>query len=53
MLIKPCTLLIVKGILRESEERKVEHITLWNDTMQRRLYDISFGIKLQVLSEIK
>jgi uncharacterized protein YigA (DUF484 family) len=28
MLIKPCTLLIVKGILRESEERKVEHITL-------------------------
>jgi hypothetical protein len=45
MLIKPCTLLVVKGILRESEDRKVEQIPLSNDTVQRLLYDISYGIK--------
>jgi hypothetical protein len=53
MLIKPCTLLIVKVILRETDDRILEQIPLSNYTMQRRLYDISHGIKLQVVSEIE
>ena len=52
-LIKPCTLLIVERMLGKVEARKVEQVSLSNNTVKRSSHDMSADIKQQVISEIK
>lgn len=52
-LIKPCMLKMVKLVLGETSETKMRQISLSNNTMQRRILDMSADVKEQVLNEIK
>uniref|UniRef100_UPI00358F171D protein FAM200C-like n=1 Tax=Myxine glutinosa TaxID=7769 RepID=UPI00358F171D len=52
-LIKPCTLLIVEWVLGKAEARKVEQVSLSNNTVQHRIRDMSEDVKQQIINEIK
>ncbi len=40
-LIKPCTLKMVKRVLGDASERKIQQISLSNDTVKRRIDEMS------------
>ncbi len=44
ILIKPCTLKMVKRVLGDAIERKIQQISLSNDTMQRKINEMSSDI---------
>ncbi|XP_042217347.1 protein ZBED8-like [Homarus americanus] len=52
-LIKPCALKMVKRVLGEASERKIQQIPLSNDTVKRRINEMSDDIKEKVIQEIK
>lgn len=52
-LIKPCMLKMVKLILGEASAKKMQQISLSNNTLQRRISHMSLDVKEQVLDEIK
>ena len=52
-LIKPCTLKMVKRVLGDASERKIQQISLSNDTVKRRVNEMSDDIKEKVIQEIK
>ncbi len=52
-LIKPCTLKMVKRVLGDASERKIQQMSLSNDTVKRRINEISDDIKEKVIQEIK
>ena len=52
-LILPCAKDIVRLILGNDPERKLNDISLSDNTVQRRIYDLSEDIKTQVIEQIK
>ena len=52
-LVKPCPLKSVKILLGESSEAKMKQISLSNDTIQRRISEMSENVKEQVIDEIQ
>lgn len=52
-LIKPCTATIVKLMLGENQANKLNKLSLSNNTVQRRIFELSQDIKEQVIEEIK
>ena len=52
-LILPCAKDIVRLILGNDAERKLNDISLSDNTVQRRIYDLSEDIKTQVIEQIK
>lgn len=52
-LIKPCMLKMVKLILGETSETKMRQISLSNNTIMRRISDISTDVNEQILEEIR
>ncbi len=44
-LIKPCTLKMVKRVLGDASERKIQQISLSNDTVKGRINEMSDDIK--------
>uniref|UniRef100_UPI00358ED38C zinc finger BED domain-containing protein 5-like n=1 Tax=Myxine glutinosa TaxID=7769 RepID=UPI00358ED38C len=52
-LIKPCTLKMARILFGEEAEKKFNQTTLSNNTVQRRIADLSSDIKEQVIAEIK
>ncbi|XP_042218847.1 uncharacterized protein LOC121864027 [Homarus americanus] len=52
-LIKPCALKMVKRVLGEASERKIQQISLSDDTVKRRISEMSDDIMEQVKQEIK
>ncbi len=52
-LIKPCTLKMVKRVLGDASERKIQQISLPNDTVKRRINKMSDDTKEKVTQEIK
>ena len=53
MLIKPCALSMVKLILGETSIQKIQQVSLSNDTIKRRISQMSANVKQQVINEIK
>ena len=53
MLIKPCALSMVKLILGETSVQKIQQVSLSNDTIKRRISQMSANVKQQVINEIK
>ena len=52
-LIKPCALTMARILLGEESEKKLRNISLSDNTVQRRIADLSRDIKEQVIAEIK
>ncbi|XP_068228019.1 protein FAM200C-like [Palaemon carinicauda] len=52
-LIKPCMMKAVNLILGEASAKKMQQVTLSNNTIQRRISKMSMDLKEQVLTEIK
>uniref|UniRef100_UPI00358E3DDC zinc finger BED domain-containing protein 5-like n=1 Tax=Myxine glutinosa TaxID=7769 RepID=UPI00358E3DDC len=52
-LIKPCALKMARILFGEEAEKKFNKISLSNNTVQRRIADLSGDIKEQVIAEIK
>ena len=52
-LIKPCILKTAGIVLGKETEKKLAAISLSNNTIQRRIKDLSLDIKSQVVQEIK
>ena len=52
-LIKPCALSMVKLILGETSAQKIQQVSLSNDTIKRRISQMSANVKHQVINEIK
>ena len=52
-LIKPCALSMVKLILSETSAQKIQQVSLSNDTIKRRISQMSANVKQQVINEIK
>ena len=44
---------IVKIVLEKTAEKKIAAISLWNNTVQRRIADVSTDIKEQIVEEIR
>ena len=51
--MKPCAVTMVKLILGESAAKKIEQISLSDDTVRRRISHISLNVKQQIIEEIK
>ena len=51
-LVKPCAVTMVKLILVESATKKIEQVSLSDDTV-RRISHMSLNVKQQVIEEIK
>ncbi len=52
-LIKPCTLKMVKRVLGDASERKIQQISLSSDTVKQRINEMSDDIKEKVIQGIK
>ncbi len=52
-LFKPCTLKMAKRVLGDASERKIQQISLSDDTVKRRINEMSDYIKEKVIQEIK
>lgn len=52
-LIRPCTLKMVNRVFGDASELKIQQISLSNDTMKRRINEISDDIKEKVIQDIK
>ncbi|XP_042224418.1 protein ZBED8-like, partial [Homarus americanus] len=52
-LIKPCILKMVKLVLGEASAKKMQQVSLSNNTLQKRISHMSIDVKEQVLDEIK
>ena len=52
-LVKPCLLKTVKLLLRKSSEAKMRQLSISNDTIQRRISDMSEDVKEQMINEMK
>ncbi|XP_072401679.1 protein FAM200C-like [Diabrotica undecimpunctata] len=52
-LIKPCLLTVCSNVLSEDSCKKVEKISLSNDTVKRKIYDIALDLKNQLLQKLK
>ena len=52
-LIKPCILKTAGIVLKKETEKKLDAISLPNNTIQRRIKDLFLDIKSQVVQEIK
>ncbi len=48
-LIKPCTSKMAKRVLGDASERKIQQISLSNDTVKRRINEMSDDIKEKVI----
>ena len=51
--MKPCLLKTAKLVLRGASVAKLKQISLSNNTIERRILDMSEGVKKQVVNEIK
>ncbi|XP_076339961.1 zinc finger BED domain-containing protein 5-like [Tachypleus tridentatus] len=52
-LLKPCMMKAVNLILGEASAKKMQQVSLSNNTIQRRISKMSMDVKEQVLTEIK
>ena len=52
-LIKPCALSMVKLILGEISAQKIQQVSLSNDTIKRRISQMSANVKQKIINEIK
>ena len=52
-LIKPCTEKIVKIMIGSGAKKKIQQVSLSNDTIRRRINDMAANVCQQVCSEIK
>ena len=52
-LVKPCVITMVKLVLGENCTKKIEQISLSDDTVKRRIAHMSLDVKQQVINEIK
>ena len=52
-LVKPCAVNMVKLILGETSAKKIQQVSLSNDTIKRRISLMATDIKQQVIAEIK
>ena len=52
-LVKPCAVNLVKLMLGETSAKKIQQVSLSNDTIKRRISLMSTDVKQQVIAEIK
>ena len=52
-LVKPCAVNMVKLILGETSAKKIQQVSLSNDTIKRRISLMATDVKQQVIAEIK
>ena len=52
-LVKPCAITMVKLVLGENCAKKIEQMSLSDDTVKRRIVHMSLDVKHQVINEIK
>ena len=52
-LLKPCMMTAIHLVLGEASAKKMQQISLSNNTIQRRISNMSMDVKEQVLTEIK
>ena len=51
--LKPCMILAVNLVLGEASAKKMQQVSLSNNTIKRRISKMSMDMKEQVLTEIK
>ena len=52
-IVKPCAVKMVKLILGEKSSKKIEQVSLSNDTIKKRISVMSTDVKQQVIDELK
>ena len=53
ILLKPCMMKVVNLVLGEASAKKMQQVSLSNNTIQRRISIMSMDVKEQVLTEFK